>query len=61
MIAARAQSNGYKLLEVKRWFFPSVPWGMWLTTSRSQTLLKVKVLKMSTQHIRTGYLRLGSY
>lgn len=61
MAAAWAQSNGYKMLEVKRWFWSFPPLRMLLTTSRSQTILHVKVLDMSTQRIRNGYLRLGSY
>ncbi|MEO7066450.1 MAG: hypothetical protein ABI114_06050 [Rhodanobacter sp.] len=61
MVAAWGQSSGYKILEVKRWFWSLPPIGMLLTTSRSQTILHVKVLDMSTHRIRNGYLRLGSY
>ncbi len=38
MVAAWAQSNGYKVLEAKRWFLSLPPWGMLLTASKSQTL-----------------------
>ena len=61
MVAAWAQANGFKILEVKRWFWSIPPVGMLLTTSRSQTIVHVKVLDMSTHRIRNGYLRLGSF
>lgn len=61
MVAAWAQSNGYKLLEVHRWYLTFPPIGMLLTTSREQSIVHIKVLDPATQRIREGYLRLGSY
>lgn len=62
LLGAWAQANGYKILEATRnslWQRP--PMEMRLTTSRQQSLFRIKVLDLSTQHIRNGWLRLGSY
>src|SRR5690242_10195227 len=37
MVAVWARSNGYKLLEVHRWYLTFPPIGMLLTTSREQS------------------------
>lgn len=61
MVAAWAQSNGYKLLELRRWSLTFPPLGMLLTSSREQSIVHVKVLDPSTQRIREWFLRVGSY
>lgn len=48
MIVAWAQSNGYKLLETHRWYLTCPPIGMPLTTSRQQSIVRVKVLDPAT-------------
>lgn len=59
MIAEWAAANRFTLLEAKQSFFP--PLRLWLTTSREQVVMRVKVYDESTHRIREGWLRLGSY
>lgn len=59
MLTAWAASCGFTILEAKRNYIP--PWRMWLTTSKSQVVMHVKVYDDATHRIRSGWLRLGSY
>lgn len=59
MLASWAASCGYRILEARRSYIP--PWKLWLTTSRSQVVMHVKVYDNATHRIRSGRVRLGSY
>lgn len=59
MLAAWAAANGFTVLEAKRRLFP--PLRMLLTTSKQQTIIRIKIYDLATHRIRNGWLRLGSY
>lgn len=61
MVAAWAQSNGYRILEVRRWVLTFPPLGMLLTTSKEQSIVHVRLFDPSMQRIREAFLRVGSY
>ncbi len=59
MLAAWATAHRLKILEARRRFFP--PLNQWLTSSNQQTFMNITALDLSTQRIRHGTVRLGSY
>ncbi len=59
MVAVWAAANRMRILESRRLWFP--PLGMFLTTSKSQVIVRIRVYDEMTQRIRSGWLRLGSY
>ena len=59
MIHDWAAANQVRLLESRRLWFP--PLGMFLTTSKSQSIVRIRVYDETTHRIRSGWLRLGSY
>jgi hypothetical protein len=59
MVAAWAALNRCRMLESRRAWFP--PLGMFLTTSKYQVIVRIRVYDETTHRIRNGWLRLGSY
>ena len=59
MVEGWAGANRMRILESRRLWFP--PLGMFLTTSKSQVIVRIRVYDETTQRIRSGWLRLGSY
>jgi hypothetical protein len=59
MLATWAAANGFTVLESSRTPFP--PLRLLLTTSKQQTLMRIKIYDLSTHRIRSGWLRLGTY
>lgn len=59
MVAAWAELNGCKMLEWRRSWVP--PLNLWVTSSRSQVIVSIRVYDETTHRIRSGWLRLGSF